>query len=80
MPWQVQDAKARFSEFLDETLKKGPQVVTRRGVETVVLISIEEWRLMRASAKPSLRDLLLADGLRFDISLPPRGNFVFVSR
>ena len=26
--WQVQDAKARFSEFLHATLKKGPQVVT----------------------------------------------------
>jgi hypothetical protein len=35
--WQVQDAKARFSEFLDATIKKGPQVVTRRGVETAVL-------------------------------------------
>ncbi len=34
--WQVQDAKARFSEFLDATIKKGPQVVTRRGVKTAV--------------------------------------------
>ena len=30
--WQLQEAKARFSEFLDAALKKGPQVVTRRGV------------------------------------------------
>jgi prevent-host-death family protein len=36
--WQVQDAKARFSEFLDATIKKGPQVVTRRGVKTAVLV------------------------------------------
>jgi hypothetical protein len=34
--WQVQDAKARFSEFLDATIKKGPQVVTRGGIETAV--------------------------------------------
>jgi prevent-host-death family protein len=74
MPWQVQDAKARFSEFLDETLKKGPQVVTRRGVETAVLVSIEEWRRIQASARPSLKDLLLADGPRFDIPLPPRSK------
>jgi antitoxin Phd len=40
--WQVQDAKARFSELLDETLEKGPQVVTKRGVETAVLVSIKE--------------------------------------
>jgi hypothetical protein len=32
--WQVQEAKARFSEFLEASLKDGPQVVTRRGVET----------------------------------------------
>ena len=30
MTWQVYDAKARFSEFLDATLRDGPQVVTRR--------------------------------------------------
>jgi len=34
MAWQVYDAKARFSELLDAALKDGPQVVTRRGVET----------------------------------------------
>jgi prevent-host-death family protein len=36
--WQVQEAKARFSEFLDTTLKKGPQVVTRRGVEAALMV------------------------------------------
>jgi antitoxin Phd len=42
--WQVQDAKARFSELLDATLNEGPQMVTRRGVEAAVLVPIEEWR------------------------------------
>ena len=42
--WQVQDAKARFSEFLEASLKEGPQVVTRRGAEAAVLVPIEEWR------------------------------------
>jgi prevent-host-death family protein len=42
--WQVQDAKARFSEFLNATIKKGPQVVTRRGGEKAALVPIEEWR------------------------------------
>ena len=31
--WQVQTAKARFSEFLERSLDEGPQIVTRRGVE-----------------------------------------------
>jgi prevent-host-death family protein len=29
--WQVQEAKARFSELLEASLKEGPQVVTKRG-------------------------------------------------
>jgi antitoxin Phd len=34
--WQVQEAKARFSELLDTSLAEGPQIVTRRGVEAAV--------------------------------------------
>lgn len=64
--WQVQDAKARFSEFLDATIKKGPQVVTRRGIETAVLVPIEEWRRLQQSSRPSLKSLLLESGARFE--------------
>jgi antitoxin Phd len=64
--WQVQDAKARFSELLDETIKKGPQVVTRRGIETAVLVPIEEWSRLQKAARPSLKALLLAPDARFD--------------
>ena len=42
--WQVQDAKARFSELLKTSLTEGPQIVTRRGVEAAVLVPIDEWR------------------------------------
>ena len=54
--WQVQDAKARFSEFLDATIKKGPQVVTRRGVKTAVLVPIKEWERLQKAARPGLKD------------------------
>jgi prevent-host-death family protein len=64
--WQVQDAKARFSEFLDATIKKGPQVVTRRGIETAVLVPIEEWNRLQRAARPSLKALLLAPEPRFE--------------
>ncbi len=40
--WQVQDAKARFSELLETSLAEGPQVVTKRGVEAAVLVPIEQ--------------------------------------
>lgn len=70
--WQVQDAKARFSEFLDATIKKGPQVVTRHGIETAVLVPIEEWNRLQRSARPSLKTLLLAPDTRFEDLIPER--------
>lgn len=70
--WQVQDAKARFSELLEITLKKGPQVVTRRGVEAAVLVPIEEWHKLQRSARPGLKALLLGQGPRFEDLLPER--------
>ena len=72
--WQVQDAKARFSEFLDATIKKGPQVVTRRGIETAVLVPIEEWNRLQKAARPSLKELLLALEARFENLIPERHN------
>ena len=64
--WQVQDAKARFSEFLDATIEKGPQVVTRRGIETAVLVPIGEWNRLQRAARPGLKALLLAPQARFE--------------
>ena len=72
--WSVQDAKARFSEFLDTCLEEGPQVVTRRGAEAAVLIPMREWTRLQASARPSLKDLLMTDHARGDLDLPPRGQ------
>ncbi len=73
--WQVQEAKARFSEFLEASLRDGPQIVTRRGVEAAVLLPVEEWRRLQRSARPSLKDLLLADAARVDDLVPPRGRW-----
>ena len=70
--WQVQDAKARFSEFLDATIKKGPQIVTRRGVETAVMVPIDEWNRLQKAARPTLKDWLLAPEPRFDNLVPER--------
>jgi len=75
MAWQVYDAKARFSEFLDATLKEGPQVLTRRGVETAVLVPIDEWKRLKAGSRPTLKDILLDPaGPRFEDIVPPRGE------
>ena len=72
--WPVQDAKARFSEFLDACLAQGPQLVTRRGVEAAVLVPVEEWRRLQAAARPSIKELLLSDDARGDLHVPARGR------
>ena len=72
--WPVQDAKARFSEFLDACLVEGPQMVTRRGAETAVLVPVQEWRRLQSAARPSLKQLLLCDQARGDLIVPARGK------
>jgi antitoxin Phd len=72
--WQVQDAKARFSELLDASLRDGPQVVTRRGVEAAVLVPIEEWRRLKHAARLTLKQILLSPDARFEIPIPERGG------
>jgi prevent-host-death family protein len=41
--WAVAAAKARFSEVIDRALSAGPQMITRKGRRTVVVVSAEEW-------------------------------------
>ena len=74
--WPVQDAKARFSELLDATSKHGPQLVTKRGIETAMLVPIEEWNRMKDSRRATLKELLLLPGARFEpaLLLPKRGT------
>jgi antitoxin Phd len=70
--WQVQDAKARFSELLDTTLKRGPQVVTRRGIAAAVLVPIDEWERLQQAARLSLKELLMAPAGRIKDLTPER--------
>jgi antitoxin Phd len=72
--WSVQDAKARFSELLDTCIVEGTQVITKRGAETAVLVPVGEWRRLQASARPSLKQLLLTDEARATFDLPLRGQ------
>jgi prevent-host-death family protein len=43
MEWQVQTAKARFSEVFRRALTEGPQLIVRQGKEGVVMISDEQY-------------------------------------
>ncbi len=49
--WQLQEAKNKFSEVVDEALKHGPQIITKRGVETAIVLSYAEYRQMALTRK-----------------------------
>ncbi len=72
--WPVQDAKARFSEFLDACLATGPQMVTRRGQDAAVLVPLAQWQRLQSAAKPMLKELLLSDEGRGALNIPTRGK------
>ena len=57
MAWQLQDAKNRLSEVLREAEASGPQVITVRGREAVVVMSVRDFRRL-SSRKGSLVSFL----------------------
>ncbi len=68
--WQLQQAKSRFSEVVDRSLKEGPQLVTRRGEEAVVILAASDYRRLTGQA-PQLMDCLLN---------APRGEALIIER
>ena len=57
-PWQLQEAKSRFSEVVDLAINEGPQLVTRRGREAVVIVAASDYRKLSGTTE-SLISLLL---------------------
>jgi antitoxin Phd len=47
--WQLQEAKNKLSQVVDDALAQGPQIITRRGVEVVIVIAYEQFQKMAAS-------------------------------
>jgi prevent-host-death family protein len=74
--WSVADAKARLSSVIEQA-RIGPQVITRNGRPTAVVVLIEEWERLTARSV-TLADFLAASplhgsGLRVERSKhPPR--------
>lgn len=62
--WQVQEAKAHFSELIDKARNDGPQVITRYGEDTVVVLSKQQYDLL-SKRKPTLIEILMS-GPKFD--------------
>jgi prevent-host-death family protein len=60
--WTIADAKARLSEVL-ERAQTDPQVITRHGKPSAVIVSAEEWA-RKTERKGTLAEFLLASPLR----------------
>jgi len=61
--WPVADAKARFSEVIDRAISSGPQTITRNGRDTVVVVSVDEWK-RKARRKGNLAEFFATSPLR----------------
>jgi prevent-host-death family protein len=60
--WQLQTAKAQFSEAFRRAREGAPQVVTRQDKEAVVIVAIEEFeRLTHRAAQPKNLSKFFAD-------------------
>jgi len=70
MPWQLQEAKAKFSELVQKAIDEGPQTVTRHGKEAVVVLSVEQYKKLEAR-RPSLLEVLMS-GPEGELELPER--------
>ncbi|MCI5132717.1 MAG: type II toxin-antitoxin system Phd/YefM family antitoxin, partial [Candidatus Electrothrix sp. EH2] len=53
--WQLQEAKNRFSRLVEQAQHNGPQIVTKHGRETVVIISADEYRKLIRPEKDIVR-------------------------
>lgn len=71
--WQLQEAKAKFSEVVDRAINEGPQFVTRRNRDTVVVMPAKEYEALRnANSSPGLIESLLAMPKGTDFQIPER--------
>ena len=61
--WTVAGAKSHFSDVIDLALSLGPQVVTRNGIETVVIVSTAEWE-RKTKRQGNLAEFLASSPLR----------------
>ena len=75
--WQIQEAKNKLSEVIARALKHGPQLITKHGEKTVVVISYAEYESLRKS-QGKLSEFFRASplagvDLKRDKSLPRKG-------
>lgn len=46
--WELDEAKIKLDEVVEKAIQQGPQLISERGVETVVILSMEDYRKLFA--------------------------------
>ena len=54
--WKLEDAKAKFSSLVEQAMRGEPQLVTKRGQDAVMVVSVEDYE--RMSGQRSALDAL----------------------
>jgi prevent-host-death family protein len=70
--WLLHDAKARFSELVRRVRAEGPQRVTIRGRDEVVVITAEEFQRLRGDAAGEALIAVLQASPHHDVDIQPK--------
>lgn len=74
--WQLQDAKAKFSEVVKQAVNDGPQMITVRGEQTAIILSIAEFHKLtkRSSTFVQFMQESPLKGLKLDLERDKSAN------
>ncbi len=61
--WSIAEAKAKFSEVIDQAESQGPQTITRHGRTAAVIVAADEWE-RKARRIGNLAEFFAASPLR----------------
>lgn len=67
--WQLQDAKSKFSQLVDLAMKGDTQVVTKRGVEAVAIISVDALNKLKRNKNSQSLVSTLMNGPKYELNL-----------
>ncbi len=73
--WKLQEAKNKFSKVVRDALSSGPQYVTRRGLETVVVLSVKEYESLISKKQPFNKFLLSCPRMDDDFEIERQKDY-----
>jgi prevent-host-death family protein len=71
--WQLQDAKAKFSEVI-KSAAEAPQIITVRGEETAVILSMDKYRKLTGKEPSLIEAFMNSPYPEVELEMPDRGG------